>query len=140
MTPNTRRDNPMIDAQHLADRYVAVWNENDAEKRRQAIAALWTPDGVHYMDTREARGYDALEQRVTGSYEKNVRDRGNRFRAAKGAHALRDVVTFFWDMIPAHGDTALASGLAVLIVDHEGRIRTDYLFVLESIPASAAAA
>ncbi len=29
----------MFDAQELADKYVAVWNEADAERRRQQIAA-----------------------------------------------------------------------------------------------------
>jgi hypothetical protein len=76
------------DAQELADRYVAVWNETNAEARRRAIADLWVPDGIHYVDTREARGYDALEKRIVGSYEKNVRGRGNRFRA-KDARAAR---------------------------------------------------
>ena len=56
----------MLDAQELADKYVAVWNERDPERRRQQIAALWVPDGQHYVDVREARGYDALEQRIVG--------------------------------------------------------------------------
>jgi hypothetical protein len=126
----------VIDAQQLADRYVAVWNESDAEKRRQAIAELWTPDGLHYVDIREARGYEALEKRIVGSYEKNVRDRGNRFRA-KGARVLRDVVTFFWEMLPAGSETVVATGLEFLIVDDQGRIVTDYQFVLDRALAPA---
>ncbi len=118
-------------AQDLADRYVAVWNEADAAARRRAIAQLWVPDGVHYVDTREARGYAALEQRITGSYEKNVRDRGNRFRAVKSARALRDGVLLFWEMLPAQSETVLASGLVFLIVDRERRILVDYQFVLD---------
>jgi len=55
----------MNDAQYLADRYVAVWNETDPDRRRRAIAELWTPDGRHCVDTREAHGYDALEKRIT---------------------------------------------------------------------------
>lgn len=34
------------------------------------------------------------QERVTGSHEKNVRDKGYRFRAVQNAMALRDVVTF----------------------------------------------
>src|SRR6202034_1749988 len=34
----------MLDAQMLADRYVAAWNEPDATRRLEAIAALWAPD------------------------------------------------------------------------------------------------
>src|ERR1700720_2206949 len=60
----------MNDAQYLADRYVSVWIEADPDRRRQAIAEIWRPDGQHYVDVREARGYDALEQRIVGSYER----------------------------------------------------------------------
>lgn len=120
----------MDDAQQLADRYAAVWNEPDPERRRQAIAALWVPDGQHYVGTRTARGYAALEARITGSHEKNVRDGGHRFRAARDARALRDVVTFHWEMLPAGSDTVVAGGFEFLIVDEAGRILIDYQFVL----------
>jgi hypothetical protein len=119
------------DAQELADRYVAVWNEPDAQARRRAIAALWVPDGAHYTGTREAHGYAALEQRIAGSYQKNVRDGGHRFRAVDGAQTLRNVATFFWEMLPTGSETVVANGLGFLIVDEQGRITTDYLFVLD---------
>ena len=120
----------METAQEFAARYAAVWNEADAEARRAAIAALWRPDGVHFVKEREARGYAALEQRVIGSYEKNVRLKGNRFRVRPGAQRLRDVVTFFWEMLPAGADTVLAVGLEFCVLDAEGRIITDYQFVI----------
>lgn len=118
-----------IDAQKLADRYVAVWNETDEERRRDAIAALWVPDGQHYVGERAVRGYEALEARVRGSHEKNVRDDGNWFRAASNARLLHDVVTFHWEMLPAGDDTVLVTGLEFLAVDAEGRILVDYQFV-----------
>jgi hypothetical protein len=122
-------ESSMNAAQQLADRYVAVWNETDAEARRQAIANLWAPDGLHYVKTREARGYEALETRIVGSYEKNVRDGGNRFRAAKNAQALGGVVTFNWEMATAGGEVA-AVGLEFLVLDDRGRILTDYQFIV----------
>lgn len=129
----------MTDAQRLADRYVAVWNETDHEARRQAIAALWTPQGAHYIGEREAHGYAALEQRIAGSHDKNVRLNRNRFRAVRNARALRDVVTFNWEMLPRDGEQVLATGLEFLIVDPAGRILVDYQFVLANAPAAAAA-
>lgn len=33
----------------LTDRYVAVWNEPDAERRRAAIRELWSADAVHML-------------------------------------------------------------------------------------------
>jgi hypothetical protein len=118
----------MLDAQTLADRYVAVWNESDANNRRAAIAALWVPDGQHYVEGRQARGYDALEERIRGSHEKNVRDNGNRFRAARNVRRLHDVVTFHWEMLPADSETVLATGLEFLIIDDDGRVLADYQF------------
>lgn len=124
----TRKRKAMLDAQTLADRYVAVWNEADANNRRAAVAALWVPDGQHYVAGREARGYEALEERIRGSHEKNVRDNGNRFRAARDARRLRDVVTFHWEMLRADGATVLATGLEFLIIDDDGRVLADYQF------------
>lgn len=119
----------MIDPQELANRYVEVWNERNAELRRRQIAALWVPNGTHYVGTREARGYEELEQRIIGSHEKNVALAGNRFRAVRDACALRDVVTFHWEMLAGHDDTVLAVGLEFLMLDTDGRIVTDYQFV-----------
>ena len=116
-------------AQSIADRYVAVWNERDPEARRQAIRALWAPDALHYVDTREARGYDALEQRIIGSHNRLVRDAGNQFRAVHNAQALRNVVTFNWDMMSPEGGKVLAVGLQFLTIDENGRILIDYQFM-----------
>ena len=127
----------MIDAQRLADRYAAVWNEPDANARRREIEELWAPDGGHYVNAREAHGYDALEPRVAGSHEKNVRANRNRFRAAPNARALRDVVIFNWEMLPQGGEEVLATGIEVLIVDPQGRIRVDYQFVHDRAPVTA---
>ena|SRR5437868_2228114 len=116
------------DAQQLADRYAALWNEPDPAARRRAIAGLWVPDGCHYVKDREYRGHAALEERVLGAYDKNVRLAGNRFRAARNAQALRAVVEFNWEMLPANGDQVLAVGLEVLLLDDDGRILQDYQF------------
>jgi hypothetical protein len=130
--PKTRTkqagENNMLDAQTLADRYVAVWNERDEGSRRAAIAALWVPDGQHYVQGQQAQGYEALEKRIRGSHEKNVRDNGNRFRAASDARRLHDVVTFHWEMLPAGSETVLARGLEFLIVRDDGQIVVDYQF------------
>ncbi|WP_050478143.1 hypothetical protein [Herbaspirillum rhizosphaerae] len=119
-----------LQAQTLADRYVSVWNQPDKVIRREQIQALWAVDGAHYVKTREARGYRELEERIAGSFEKNVDINGNVFRAVPNAQLLRDVVTFNWEMIrPATGDV-LATGLEVLHVDQQGKILIDYQFIV----------
>jgi hypothetical protein len=120
----------MNTAQDLAARYVAVWNETDVNARQTAITGLWRPDGRHFVNEREAAGYAALELRVTGSHEKNVRDNGNRFRARPGAQRLRDVVTFTWEMLRGDSETVVAVGLEFLVLDADARIVTDYQFII----------
>jgi hypothetical protein len=124
------KEGAMSEVENLAERYVEVWNETDPEARRRAIAALWVPNGVHYVRTLEARGYDALEKRIIGSHEKNVRDGGYRFRTSRNAQALQNVVTFNWEMVPAAGGEIAAAGLEFLIVDEHGRIVVDYQFIV----------
>lgn len=119
----------MDESQNLADRYVDVWNETDQEQRRIRIAELWVPDGVHYVATFKATGYDELEQRVFRSHQKNVVNGKFRFRAIKNASKLHDVVTFNWEMIAATGEVS-AAGLEFLIIDDSSRILIDYQFIL----------
>jgi hypothetical protein len=128
--PTDQTKEQAMTAQQLADSYAALWNETDAAARRRAIAELWVPDGEHYVGTREVRGYEALEQRVIGSHEKNVRDGGHRFRAAQDARALRNLVVFQWEMLPEKSETVVATGLEILLVTDEGRIVVDYQFIL----------
>jgi hypothetical protein len=119
----------MLDAQTLADRYVAAWNEPDATKRCAAIAALWATDAQPRGGACELRGFGALGKLVLGSSEKDGRRDGIRFRAAPSARRRRDVVTFRWEMLLAGSETVLASGLEFLIVDDEGRILVEHPFV-----------
>ena len=120
----------MINAQELADRYAAVWNETDPSARRAAIEQLWQPDGRHYIKSMRVQGYDALEQRVTASHDKNVRDAGHVFRVVKNAQPLPGVVTFNWQMVKPTTGELLATGLEFLEVDGDGRIVIDYQFIV----------
>jgi hypothetical protein len=119
----------MLDAQALADRYVAARNEPDATKRSDAIAALWAPDAPRRERAREARGYGALGKLILGSSERKGGECGIRYCAAPTARLRGDVLTFRWEMLLTDSETVLASGLEFLIVDDEGRILVDHPFV-----------
>jgi hypothetical protein len=127
--PKLNWRNMMLDAQTLADRYVAAWSESDATKRCAAIAALWAPDAQPRGGACDPRGFGALGKLIFGSSGKNGDQDGVRFRAAPTARRRRDVVTFRWEMLLADSETVLASGLEFLIVDDEGRILVDHPFV-----------
>src|SRR6476469_6284568 len=70
-------------AAELAQKYLALWNEPDADRRRRMITELWTEDGRHILQPPqeirgiaarpglamtailEARGYEEIEARAT---------------------------------------------------------------------------
>jgi hypothetical protein len=115
----------MLNAQALADRYVAAWNERDAAKRSSALAALWAPEAVGH---KGPRGYAALTKLTPAKPGK--KSEGVRYRAAPTARLRGDVVTFRWEMLLADSETVLAGGLEFLIVDDDGRILADHPFAL----------
>lgn len=118
----------MTDPEAFTDRYIAVWNEPDAEARRAQIAALWTEDGVHLSPNHEARGYAALEARVRGAYEKFVAEGGYVFRRHGAADGHHGVVRFKWEMVPAGGGPIEAVGSDVFVFSPDGRLSADYQF------------
>lgn len=117
-----------MNANELATRYVAVWNERDAENRKRQIADLWVSGGEHYVESRKVAGHDALEERILESHNEFVRDAGNRFRAVPGARREGNVVTFYWEMLPPNAETVLGKGLEFVIVSDTGKIVQDYQF------------
>ena len=92
----------MLDAQALADRYVAAWNESDAAKRSSAIAALWAPDALCHNGTR---GCGALTKLTLAAPEKSARRECVHYRAAPTARLRGDVVTFRWEMLLSNSET-----------------------------------
>jgi hypothetical protein len=132
--------------EQLADRYMALWNEPDADRRRRMIAELWTEDGSQILQppqemreiaaspgiglaaTLEARGHSELQARATTSYEHWVGSEGLSFRARDDAQRLGDVVKFHWEAVADDGSTA-AAGLNVLVLAADGRVQRNYTFV-----------
>jgi hypothetical protein len=113
----------------LVDRYISVWNEADADRRREGIAALWEEEGAHFTPSLEARGYRALEARVAGAHEKWVKAEGFVFRSANNAEDHHNGVRFNWEMVPAAGGAAAAVGFDFLVLGDDSRIRLDYQFL-----------
>ena len=109
----------------LLDRYVAVWNEPDAGRRRAAIESLWLPDGAHLTPTRQAVGWDAIEERIAEAYQQWVAPGGFDFRAVPDISGHNSTARFHWEMAPPDGPAA-SVGFDFLILADDGRIHTDY--------------
>ena len=133
-------------AAELAEKYLALWNEPDADRRRRMIAELWTVDGRHILqppeDIRgiaarpglaltailEARGYEEIEARAASAYEHWVGSEGLSFRGRDDAERLGDVVKFHWEAVSPAGEV-IAVGLVFLVLGADDRIRRDYVFI-----------
>jgi hypothetical protein len=131
----------------LAERYVALWNEPDADRRRRLIAALWPEDGRHILQPPQelrgiaaqpgiamtailqAQGYEQIEARAASVYEHWVASEGLAFRARDDADRLADVVKLHWEAIAQDG-TVVAVGLSFLVLAGDGRIERDYTFIV----------
>jgi hypothetical protein len=136
------------EAERLADLYLALWNEPDADRRRRMIAELWMEDGRHFLQPPqeirgiaaqpgigltailEARGYEEIQARVVSAYEHWVGSEGLTFRR-RDAERLGDVVKFHWEALDNAGET-FAVGLHFLVLAADGRIDRDYTFVESS--------
>jgi hypothetical protein len=131
----------------LAEKYVALWNEPDADRRRRMIAELWAEDGRHILQPPqeirkiaaqpgiamtailEARGYEQIEARAASAYEHWVGSEGLSFRGRDDADRLGDVVKLHWEAVGKDG-TVFAVGLSFLVVAANGRIERDYTFIV----------
>jgi len=133
-------------AAELAAKYVALWNEPDADRRRRTIAELWAEDGRHLLQPPEeirgvaaqpgiamtaileAHGYEEIEARAASVYEHWVASEGLSFRGRDDADRLRDVVKLHWEAVAKDG-TVFAVGLSILVLAADGRIARDYTFL-----------
>jgi hypothetical protein len=134
-------------AAELAQKYLALWNEPDADRRRRIIAELWTEGGRHILQPPqeirriaaqpgiglpailEARGYEEIEARATSAYEHWVGSEGLSFRGRGDADRLGDVVKFHWEAVAKDGEL-FGVGLNFLVLAADGRIERDYTFVV----------
>ena len=134
-------------AAELAEKYVALWNEPDADRRRRMIAELWTQDGRHILQPPqeireiaarpglalrallEARGYEEIQARAASAYEHWVGSEGLSFKRRDDADRLGDVVKFHWEAVAKDG-AVVAVGLNFLVLAADGRIERDYTFVV----------
>jgi hypothetical protein len=132
---------------HLAERYVALWNEPDAAERRRMITELWAQDGKHVLQPPEevraiaarpgiglaaileANGHEEIEARAASAYEHWVGSEGLTFRGRDDADRLGDLVKLHWEALGSDGTTA-AVGLSLLVLAADGRISRDYTFIV----------
>src|SRR5262249_51212238 len=85
------------------------------------------PNGTTCYRLLDARGYDAIEARVTGSWDKWLREGKYIFRP-KSMVSHHNAVKFEFAMATVPGGEADGNGLCFLLLDPDGRSEHDYQF------------
>jgi hypothetical protein len=137
-----------LDVRSVTDAYLAQWNEPDPVARRKRVHELWAPDAIHVLvnppqavrdaaarlavpaPSLEVHGIAALEARVARAYEMFVASGEHHFEADGDAVLLQPrVIGLRWAMVATGSGEPLGGGLDVLVLDDDGRIRTDHQYV-----------
>ena len=120
----------MTDIASVIDRYIAIWNETDAVRRRELIAQTWTSDASYLDPLMGAEGIDGIDAMIAGV---QVQFPGYRFRRTGDVDAHHDRVRFGWELGPEAGP-AMAAGLDIGTLA-DGRLRSIPGF-LDAAPAA----
>jgi len=117
---NSLMEATMSNVTELVDRYFAVWNETDAERRRNLIARTWT-EGASYLDPlMHGEGHTGIDGLVQGVHEQFA---GHRFRQTSVVDAHHDRIRFSWELA-REGGPAVVAGTDFGVVAADGRLQS----------------
>jgi hypothetical protein len=119
----------------VVERYLAVWNETDAARRRELIAQTWT-EGASYRDPlMQGDGHAGIDALVQGVHQQFP---GYRFRQVGAVDGHHTYVRFAWELGPQDGPAPIA-GSDVAILAPDGRVQSVIGF-LDRVPVGASEA
>jgi hypothetical protein len=124
--------NAATNAAHVAQHYIAVWNETDPNRRRALLAEHWTDDARYLDPMMQGNGHTDIDALIGA-----VQQRFPSFRFALHGtpDGHNDRVRFSWSLAPAGAEpVVIGSDFVQLAAD--GRIRSVTGF-LDRVPAGA---
>jgi hypothetical protein len=114
----------------LAERYIAAWNETDADERRRVVGELWTDDGRYVDPLVDVAGTEGIAATI-GAVQ--ARFPAFAFRLAGSVDGHHEQLRFSWELGPADGPAPIA-GSDVAVTDGNGRLRMVFGF-LDRVPS-----
>jgi hypothetical protein len=120
-----------LDAIGIARRYIALWNEPDAARRRQMLESGWTSDARYTDPLIQASGHAQISALVDAVHQRYP---GFRFALAGHADAHGDHVRFSWTLGPS-GAADLIQGTDFATLE-AGKLQSVIGF-LDKVPSGA---
>lgn len=118
-------------ADHVAQRYIALWNETDASRRLQLLAEGWTADASYVDPIGNAAGAESISALIAAV---QARFPGFRFKLLGKPDAHGEHLRFSWTLGPeASQDLIQGTDFARLA---DGRLQSVTGF-LDKVPAAA---
>jgi hypothetical protein len=102
----------------VVEGYFAMWNETDPRRRREVIAATWSPEARYLDPMFGADSYDGLDQMVAAVHEQFP---GHTFRLRGGVDAHHDRVRWAWELAGPDA-AAVAGGVDFAVLARDGRL------------------
>jgi hypothetical protein len=121
----------MSDFDTIVQRYLAAWNETDADRRRAAVEDVFAAD-VRYVDPLAAVEGHAAMDGLIGAVQAQFP--GLVFSSGGPVDAHHQQARFTWHLGPA-GQDPIVVGFDVAELGPDGRIRT-VLGFLDQVPAA----
>jgi len=118
-TDQPMTDETVTDPSTVVDTYLAMWNEEDAGRRAEHIAAAWASDGRYADPLQEAAGHEALSEMVAAIHQQLPE---HRFTRTSGIDVHHDELRFGWQLAAPDGTVAVA-GIDVGTLADDGRLR-----------------
>ena len=116
--------------QEIVERYLAAWNETDAERRRGLVDALWTEDGSYTDPLADAWGRAEIDGLI-GAVQQQFP--GFVFTLLGAPDAHHSQARFAWSFGPDGAVEPPVVGFDVVALDGDGRIAT-VLGFLDRVP------
>jgi hypothetical protein len=117
----------------ITRRYLAVWSEPDPAARRAAVASLWAPDGVEFVDGKQFRGLDELDTRVAGAYAAFIGNGMYTLTGGQDVSAHGDIAAFTVHLAEDDGEPAWTARV-FLLIGPDGQVQEDYHIVVKPLP------
>jgi SnoaL-like domain len=114
----------MQDAQTVVTRYLEAFNETNADRRRELLEALYTPDCTYTDPHVELQGAEQIDAFIAQTHE---RFPGFTFTLGGAIDAHHNQARFNWHAGPADTPDAFV-GFDVIVAE-AGRIRNVYGFM-----------
>jgi hypothetical protein len=112
----------MNDANTVAARYIAAWNERNADKRRALIAETYTDDATYVDPARNGKGHDGISNMIATVHAQFPA--AYRFQLKGSVEAHHGCARFQWEAGGQPDAPLHFVGTDVIEIAADGRIRT----------------